>query len=246
MVRKAIPSPIPRSWGGPLASELSAPYFRALSAFVGAERAASEVYPPEDDVFAAFRFTPLEAVRVVLLGQDPYHGPGQAHGLCLSVRPGVPPPPSLINMFKELTSDLGHPTPDSGNLEHWARQGVLLLNAVLTVRGGEPRSHRNRGWETFTDAVLRLVDARSTPSVFVLLGNDARKKASLVDATRHRVIEGVHPSPLSAYAGFLGSRLYSTIDDALVSLGHARIDWRIPDCGTPLEKRTRRPAKRSR
>ncbi len=230
---------LPQCWADVLASELTAPYFRALAAFVDAERRGGAVYPPEDDVFAAFARTPLESVRVVLLGQDPYHGPGQAHGLCLSVRPGVAAPPSLANMFKELASDLGHAQPDNGSLVAWARRGVLLLNVVLTVRHGEAGSHRNRGWETFTDAVLRALNARSTPIVFALWGNDARKKSKLVDATRHRVIEGVHPSPLSAYAGFFGSKPYSKINDALASLGHDPIDWKIPDCGVPVVKRTR-------
>jgi uracil-DNA glycosylase len=232
---------LPRSWAEALAAEFEAPYFQALSAFVDGERAASAVFPPENEVFAALEKTPLDSARVVLLGQDPYHGSGQAHGLCLSVRPGVAPPPSLVNMFKELTSDLGLPRPDNGELSCWAEQGVLLLNAVLTVREGEAGSHRGKGWETFVDAVLRAVNAKPTPVVFVLWGGDARKKAKLVDTGRHRVLEGVHPSPLSAHTGFFGSKPYSRINEALVALGHSPIDWRIPDRGVPIEKRKRAP-----
>jgi len=232
---------LPADWAQALASELEAEYFGKLRTFVDDERSKGKVYPEEADVFAAFDKTPLESVRVVLLGQDPYHGEKQAHGLCLSVRPGVALPPSLLNMFKELQSDLGHPPADNGCLEHWATQGVLLLNTVLTVREGEAGSHRNKGWETFTDAVLRMLNARSTPLVFVLWGNDAKKKARLLDVSRHRVIEGVHPSPLSAHAGFFGSKPYSKIDEALVSLGHAKIDWKIPNRGVPIEKVKRAP-----
>ncbi len=167
-------------------------------------------------------------MRVLVLGQDPYHGEGQGHGLCFSVRPDVRTPPSLRNIYKELRDDLGHPVPDNGYLLPWARQGVLLLNAVLTVRGGEANSHKGRGWETFTDAVIASVAAREKPVVFVLWGAYARKKLRLIDTERHTVVQGAHPSPLSAKK-FFGSRPFSQIDAALAAQGHPAIDWRIPD-----------------
>jgi uracil-DNA glycosylase len=225
---------LPPDWAEVLAAELAAPWFAELSAFVAAERARGVVHPPEDQVYSAFELTPLSRVKVVVMGQDPYHGPGQAHGLALSVPPGVPPPPSLANMLKEARDDVGLELPCDGCLVPWARQGVLLLNAVLTVRAGEAGSHQGKGWERFTDAAVRAVAARERPSVFVLWGNQARKKARLVDAARHRVIEGVHPSPLSAWGGFFGSRPYSRINAALVELGHEPIDWRLPP---PSERR---------
>lgn len=217
----------PPSWAEALTSVRLAPAFEALSRFVDEERALAEVYPPADLVFAALERTPLPDVRVVLVGQDPYHGPGQAHGLALSVPSGVKPPPSLANMFKELASDLGVPRPTTGSLLPWAEQGVLLLNVCLTVRARSAGSHQGKGWEAVTDAVLSAVSARDVPAVFVLWGAAARKKARLVGAP-HRVIEGVHPSPLSAHGGFFGSRPYSRINEALVELGHAPIDFRLP------------------
>jgi uracil-DNA glycosylase len=180
-------------------------------------------------VQTAFRLTPYERIRVVILGQDPYPGPGQAHGLAFSVKPGVAPPPSLLNIFKELASDVGCRIPNNGCLVPWARQGVLLLNAVLTVRAGQPGSHRGKGWELFTDAVIRLVNARRTPVVFVLWGRDARGKAPLIDRRRHAIVEGVHPSPMSAHMGFFGSRPFSRINRALRGFDHPQIDWQIPD-----------------
>ncbi len=230
---------LPASWQDALAAELGAPYFLTLAEFVDAERARANVYPAEEHVFAALTATPLDAVRVVLVGQDPYHGAGQAHGLCLSVPAGVAFPPSLANMLKELASDKGLALPDNGDLSPWARQGVLLLNTVLTVREGAAGSHQRKGWEAFTDAVLRAVAARSKPAVFVLWGNEAKKKAKLLDPVRHRVLLGVHPSPLSAHAGFFGSRPYSKIDEALVALGERPIDWRLPDHGVPMTKHKR-------
>jgi uracil-DNA glycosylase len=232
--------PLPASWADVLAAEVSNPYFAELDRFVADERKHHNVYPPEDQVFSAFERTPFDAVRVVILGQDPYHGPGQAHGLCLSVPPGVAIPPSLANMLKELASDLGCTAPDHGCLESWADQGVLLLNAVLTVREGEAGSHQGHGWERFTDAVIRALDARREPVVFALWGNHAKKKARLVTAPQHRVLLGVHPSPLSAHAGFFGSKPYSSIADALRSTGHAPIDWQLRDRGVPMVKRTRK------
>ena len=186
------------------------------------------MYPPDADVYAALAETPFERVKVVLIGQDPYHGEGQAHGLALSVRPGVRPPPSLRNLLEEARADVGLELPCEGCLLPWAREGVLLLNDVLTVRAGEAGSHQKRGWERFTDAIVRAVAERERPSVFLLWGNHAKKKARLVDASRHRVITGVHPSPLSAHAGFFGSRPYSRVNEALVALGHAPVDWRLP------------------
>lgn len=223
-----MPAVVPPDWAAALAAEIASPWFAELEAFVAGERARGPVYPPEDDVYAALAETPLDRVKVVVMGQDPYHGPGQAHGLALSVRPGVPSPPSLANMLKEARDDVGQALPCDGCLLPWARQGVLLLNDVLTVRAGAAGSHQKRGWERFTDAIVRVVAERDRPSVFLLWGNAAKKKARLVDATRHRVIAGVHPSPLSAYAGFFGSRPYSRVNAALVELGHAPIDWRLP------------------
>jgi uracil-DNA glycosylase len=227
---------LPPSWARALADEIAKPSFRELDDFVAAERAEGQVYPPNEATFRAFELTPFDEVNVVLLGQDPYHGPGQAHGLALSVMPGVPIPPSLANMFKELATDRGCRVPDNGCLEPWARQGVLLLNAVLTVRDGAAGSHANRGWEAFTDAVIRALGARERPVVFALWGGHARKKARLIDASRHRVLECAHPSPLSAHAGFFGARPFSAIDDALRSLGRPPIDWQLPDLGVPVIK----------
>ena len=219
---------MPRTdWNPVLAAELSQPYWAELQAFVAAERARGPVYPPADDVFAALHLTSYADTKVMILGQDPYHGAGQAHGLCFSVRRGVPPPPSLVNVFKELRDDLGVPPPGHGCLEGWARQGVLLLNATLTVRGGAAASHQGKGWERFTDQVIRAVNAKDQPVVFVLWGATARRKRDLVDTGRHTIIESAHPSPLSASNGFFGSRPFSRINDALVVAGHTPIDWRL-------------------
>jgi uracil-DNA glycosylase len=217
---------IPESWRGVLRAELEQPYWHKLGAFVETERAAHPVYPPQEDVFNALVFTPYDQVNVLLLGQDPYHGPGQAHGLCFSVRPGIAPPPSLVNMYKELQSDLGIAPPKHGYLERWARQGMLMLNAVLTVRESQPNSHKNQGWERFTDAVIRAVSAKTDPVVFVLWGAYAQKKAALIDK-RHTIIQSAHPSPLSARNGFFGSKPYSAINTALRAAGKPDIDWRL-------------------
>jgi uracil-DNA glycosylase len=219
---------LPPSWQAILAGELEKPYFHALEAFVDAERQQQTIHPPEEDVFNAFKATPFEAVKVLLLGQDPYHGPGQAHGMCFSVRPGVKPPPSLINMYKELRDDLGCSIPRHGHLVSWAQQGVMLLNAVLTVRAGEPTSHANKGWETFTDAVIQALNERERPVVFLLWGGYAQKKKKLVTHPRHRVLMMAHPSPLSQKK-FLGSRPYSAVNQALAELGEEPIDWQIPE-----------------
>ncbi|MGD9485458.1 uracil-DNA glycosylase [Streptomyces sp. TRM70308] len=219
---------LPASWQDVLGDELDKPYFKELTEFVEEERARGPVYPPREEVFAALEATPYQDVKVLVLGQDPYHGPGQGHGLCFSVRPGVRVPPSLRNIYRELHDDLGVPVPDNGYLMPWARQGVLLLNAVLTVRGGEANSHKNKGWEQFTDAVIRAVADRRDPAVFVLWGNYAQKKLRLIDTERHAVVAGAHPSPLSARK-FFGSRPFSQIDEAVAAQGHTPIDWRVPD-----------------
>lgn len=215
-------------WNPVLRGEFTKPYWAELQQFVAAERARAVVYPPADEVYAALHLTPYADVKVVILGQDPYHGPDQAHGLCFSVRPGVTPPPSLQNIFKEMESDLGVPPPNHGCLDSWARQGVLLLNASLTVRQGRAASHQGKGWETFTDEVLNAVNDKPERVVFILWGASARKKKALVDRSRHVVIESPHPSPLSASSGFFGSRPFSRANAALAEAGRDPIDWRIP------------------
>lgn len=215
------------TWRPILLEETRKPYFQALQQFVAQERAQFTVFPPEAEVFSALHLTPYEQVRVFILGQDPYHDDGQAHGLCFSVRPGIPSPPSLTNIFKELKADVGCEIPNNGYLVPWARQGVLLLNAVLTVRAHQANSHKDRGWETFTDAVIRTVNAKSSRVIFVLWGAYAGKKISLIDQTRHIVIQSPHPSPLSAHRGFFGSRPFSKINTALREAGETEIDWQI-------------------
>jgi uracil-DNA glycosylase len=216
-------------WNPVLRDQLAKPYWADLQRFVRVERESHTVYPPNEDVFAALHLTSLASTRVVILGQDPYHGPRQAHGLCFSVRRGVAIPPSLANVHTELHSDLAVPTPTHGNLEAWALQGVLLLNTTLTVRAGQAASHQGKGWEVFTDEVLRIVDALPHPVVFVLWGASARKKTALIDTSRHVVIESAHPSPLSAHNGFFGSKPFSRTNAALRTAGFAEIDWRLPD-----------------
>jgi uracil-DNA glycosylase len=217
----------PGDWHDRLQGELGKPYWKPLQQFVAKERAEHQVFPPEDDVLNALRFTSFADVRVLLLGQDPYHDDGQAHGLCFSVQPGVKPPPSLKNIFKELHDDLGCTIPSHGYLEHWARQGVLMLNAVLTVRAHEPNSHEGKGWEKLTDEIIRVVSAKEDPVVFLLWGGYARKKAKLVDTKRHGLVEGAHPSPLSVKK-FMGSRPFSTVNAELKKRGRGEIDWQIP------------------
>ncbi len=214
-------------WNPILRDQFDEPYWAELQQFVYDERTRHDVYPPHDEVFAALHLTPYADVKVMILGQDPYHGPGQAHGLCFSVRDGVPPPPSLQNIFAELASDLGIARPDHGNLEPWARQGVLLLNATLTVRAHAAASHQGKGWERFTDAVLGAVDAKSERVVFILWGASARRKAQLIDTSRHVIIESPHPSPLSAHRGFFGSRPFSRANAALVEAGRTPVDWTL-------------------
>lgn len=221
------------SWLEPLAPEFDAPYMAALKAFLLAERKAGKhIFPKGSEWFRALDLTPLDQVRVVILGQDPYHGPGQAHGLCFSVQPGVPAPPSLVNIYKELESDLGIPRARHGHLEHWARQGVLLLNNVLTVEQGQAASHQGRGWEHFTDAVVAQVNKRPDPVVFLLWGSHAQKKAAAVDRSRHLVLHAPHPSPLSAHRGFLGCKHFSQTNTFLKARGFAPIDWQLPETPT--------------
>jgi uracil-DNA glycosylase len=212
-------------WNPVLRGEFTEPYWQKLQAFVAQERQLGPVYPPEVDVFTAFHLTPLARTRVVILGQDPYHGAGQAHGLSFSVRPGVPIPPSLRNIFKELHDDIGCPAPHNGSLEKWARSGVLLLNTTLTVRAGAAASHQGHGWETFTDKVIEAVNATSTGAVFILWGASSRRKKDLLDTSRHVVIESAHPSPLSAHNGFFGSRPFSRTNEALEKMGLDPVDW---------------------
>jgi uracil-DNA glycosylase len=220
---------IPKAWRAHLAEETEKPYWAKLRAFVDRERRTHEVYPPEEEVFSALELTPYERVKVLILGQDPYHGPGQAHGLAFSVRPGVAPPPSLRNIFRELGDETGCPVPANGSLVPWAEQGVLLLNAVLTVRRGQPNSHARRGWEAFTDAVIRAVSEKRERVVFVLWGGYAAKKEELIDTGRHRVVKSVHPSPLSAKRGFFGSRPFTQANAALEEAGVAPVRWCLPD-----------------
>jgi len=222
------------SWLEPLREEFASPHMTALKTFLAAERAAGKrIFPKGGEWFGALDLTPLDRVRVVILGQDPYHGLGQAHGLCFSVRPGVQPPPSLVNIYKEIEADLGIKPPRHGFLEHWAKQGVLLLNSVLTVEMGRAASHRDRGWERFTDAVIRLVAARPDPIVFMLWGSYAQKKAAFVrgldQGGHHLVLKAPHPSPLSAHAGFFGCRHFSKANEFLESRGLKPIDWALPE-----------------
>lgn len=218
---------LPAAWEERLGADLNEAWFARLWTFVRRERDAGTVYPPEDRVFHALRLTPPDAVRVVILGQDPYHGPGQAHGLAFSVRRGVAPPPSLRNVFRELRDDVGVDAGDDGCLEPWARRGVLLLNTVLTVRRGEAGSHAGVGWERFTDTVIRAVDGSERRVVFVLWGNPARRKKRLLRTPPHAVVESPHPSPLSAHRGFLGSRPFSTANHLLEEAGRTPVDWSL-------------------
>jgi len=222
------------SWANPLADMFAGPVMTNLREFLLAEKSQGKrIFPKGSEYFRALDLTPLDTVRVVILGQDPYHGEGQAHGLCFSVQRGVRPPPSLVNIYKEMKSDLGIDPPRHGNLTHWAEQGVLLLNSVLTVEMGKAASHQKRGWESFTDEVIALVAQQPRPIVFILWGNYAQKKAAFVkdvsQGGRHCVIKSAHPSPLSAHNGFLGSRPFSRANTFLEEHGQQPIDWRLPD-----------------
>jgi uracil-DNA glycosylase len=214
-------------WNPILRGEFDKPYWRDLQQYVTTERQRHTVYPAHSDVFAALHLTPYAETRVLILGQDPYHGSGQAHGLCFSVPAGAAIPPSLANIHRELAADVGAAVPGHGNLEAWARQGVLLLNATLTVRAGQAGSHQGKGWETFTDEVIAALNAKPDHVVFLLWGSYARKKRTLIDAMRHTIIESPHPSPLSAHNGFFGSRPFSRANDALVAHGQRPIEWTL-------------------
>lgn len=216
---------IDRSWKEHLQQEFNKPYFRELTDFVRQEYGQTTVFPPAKLIFNAFDLCPFDQVKVVIIGQDPYHGPGQAHGLCFSVNDGIDFPPSLRNIFKEIESDLGKPVPASGNLTRWAQQGVLLLNATLTVRAHQAGSHQKRGWETFTDAVIKELAEKRDGLVFILWGSYAQKKGAFIDRSRHLVLQSAHPSPLSAYNGFFGNHHFSQSNRWLIDHGQTAIDW---------------------
>jgi uracil-DNA glycosylase len=220
---------INESWKQALKDEFTKPYFQQIVAFLKTEKAAGKIiYPKGSNIFNSFNLTPFDKVKVVILGQDPYHGPNQAHGLSFSVLPGIKPPPSLVNIFKELKSDIGLQMPaDFGDLTHWAKQGVLLLNAALTVRAGEPFSHAKFGWADFTDAVIRTISDKKENVVFILWGKFAQEKQSLIDETKHHVLRAAHPSPFSADKGFFGSKPFSKTNALLVKDGNEPIDWSI-------------------
>lgn len=212
-------------WAEVLDEEFEKPYYKELREFLKHAYASERVYPPMEDIYNALRVTPYASTKVVILGQDPYHGPGQAHGLSFSVRPGVQPPPSLLNIFKEMESDIGCARPNHGCLLGWAEQGVLLLNTTLTVAQGRPKSHAGHGWETLTDAIIAKLSARQTPMVFILWGVHAQSKVALIDTHRHHIIKSPHPSPLSASRGFFGSRPFSRANAYLIQDGLDPIDW---------------------
>ena len=218
---------IEESWKSVLQPEFDKPYFKSLTDFVRAEYSTRTCYPPASKIFNAFNSCPFSDVRVVIIGQDPYHEPGQAHGLCFSVNDGVQFPPSLQNIFKEISTEFGTPIPNSGNLERWARQGVLLLNATLTVREHQAGSHQRQGWEEFTDAAIRELNSGRDGLVFILWGGYAKKKGAIIDRSRHLVLSSAHPSPLSAYNGFFGGRYFSRTNEFLSDHGEGEIDWEI-------------------
>ena len=220
---------IEESWKQHLAPEFEKDYFVKLTNFVRQEYQTTTVYPPGRLIFNAFNLCPFNKVKVVIIGQDPYHGPGQAHGLCFSVNDGVPFPPSLQNIFKEIQSDLGTPIPTTGNLTRWANQGVLMLNATLTVRAHQAASHQRQGWEEFTDAAIAEVNKQDRPIVFILWGKPAQEKAKMLDNPKHLILKAPHPSPLSAYRGFFGSRPFSQTNEFLEKHGVSPVDWQIED-----------------
>ncbi len=227
MHKQEVKPVIESSWHEVLKAEFHAPYFADLKAFLVEEKRKHQVFPPGSKIFAAFDHTPFDRVKVVLLGQDPYHGPGQAHGLCFSVNKGIRQPPSLVNIFKEIHADLGLPIPSHGNLEKWARQGVLLLNATLTVRARQAGSHQNQGWETFTNAAIRALSDRREGLVFLLWGSYAQAKTDLIDTGKHHILKAPHPSPFSASRGFFGCRHFSKTNELLRQQGKEPIDWRL-------------------
>ncbi|ONG71116.1 uracil-DNA glycosylase [Bacillus cereus] len=216
-------------WGPLLAPEFEKEYYRKLADFLKEEYSTHVVYPKKEDIFNALEYTSYENTKVVILGQDPYHGPNQAHGLSFSVQPGVKTPPSLLNMYKELRDEYGYDIPNNGYLVKWAEQGVLLINTVLTVRQGEANSHKGKGWEHFTDRVIELLNEREKPVIFILWGRHAQAKKKLITNSNHHIIESVHPSPLSARRGFFGSKPYSKVNTILANMGEREIDWEIPN-----------------
>ncbi len=220
---------INNDWLPAIDNEFRKPYYKELYSFVKAEYSKCIVYPPSEDIFNAFHLTPLSKVKVLILGQDPYHEPNQAHGLCFSVKPGTQIPPSLVNIYKELNSDLGLKIPNNGYLTKWAEQGVLLLNTVLTVRAHEANSHQGKGWEVFTDAIINAVNAQDRPIVYMLWGAPAQRKIPMLTNPKHLVLKAPHPSPLSAYRGFFGCKHFSQCNEFLVKNGMKPIDWQIED-----------------
>ncbi|WP_413537145.1 uracil-DNA glycosylase [Carnobacterium divergens] len=220
---------IHNEWQEVLKDEFEAPYYQKLRQFLKKEYQEQVIFPEMNHIWEAFEWTPYDKVKVVILGQDPYHGPNQAHGLSFSVQPTIKTPPSLVNIYKELQSDLGIPPVNHGYLKSWADQGVLLLNTVLTVRNGQANSHRGQGWETLTDAVIKKLNERATPIVFILWGKPSISKLKLIDTTRHAVITAPHPSPLSAYRGFFGSKPFSKTNEALIKFGETPINWQLPE-----------------
>jgi len=227
METQKIDPKIDVSWKNVLIDEFNMPYFMTLKQFLVDEKKQHIIYPPGTRIFAAFDMTPFDSVKVVILGQDPYHGKGQAHGLCFSVPPRITPPPSLINIFKEIRDDLGIAIPDHGNLQAWAEQGVLLLNATLTVRANQPGSHQNKGWEIFTDTVIRKLSEEKTGLVFLLWGKFAQAKEYLIDTSKHYTLKAAHPSPYSANAGFFGCRHFSKTNEILKKQGKKEINWAL-------------------
>lgn len=216
-------------WGQYLKEEMAQPYYRRLRQFLIGEYSTKQVYPDMYSIFNALHYTSYADTKVLILGQDPYHEPGQAHGLSFSVQPNVPPPPSLVNIFKELETDLGCTVPNNGCLEPWARQGVLLLNTVLTVQAHRANSHRDKGWEIFTDKIISLLNQREKPVAFILWGSPARRKKAMITNPQHFIVESPHPSPLSAYRGFFGSRPFSKVNKFLESVGEEPINWQLPN-----------------
>lgn len=214
-------------WQDVMGKELEKPYYEALRAFLKVEYASHTIYPDKNDIFNAFHYTAYKDIKVVLLGQDPYHGPGQAHGLSFSVKPGIPSPPSLVNIYKELHADMGCPIPTHGYLKSWADQGVLMLNTVLTVRAGEANSHRKQGWETFTDEVIRAINRKTDPVVFWLWGKPAMDKAKLITHPHHLILTASHPSPLSVYRNFYGTKPFSKTNAFLIKNGKTPINWAL-------------------
>jgi uracil-DNA glycosylase len=218
---------IEKSWKHALLSEFRADYFTSLKSFLVEEKSKYLIFPSGNRIFAAFDYTPFDLVKVVIIGQDPYHGQDQAHGLCFSVPPGIRKPPSLLNIFKEIRDDLGHPIPESGTLEKWAEQGVLLINATLTVRANSPGSHQKKGWELFTDAVIKKLSDEKSGLVFILWGNFAIAKKEMIDQSRHHILTAAHPSPFSAHRGFFGCKHFSKTNEILLQQNKTEIDWKI-------------------